>query len=142
MDLKLQVGGQSVRKVAMGLSKTEESWVERLRELCKGLKSKDIWKEDQTGCLFSALPDKSLAEEGRRCKGSNKSKLRMTVALFVNATGEKEGPIVIWKSKNPRCFENLREKRRPANVTYFSNQKSWTNSEIMIELLEGINTKM
>lgn len=66
----------------------------------------------------------------------------MTVALFVNATGEKKGPIVIWKSKNPRCFQNSRETRRSANVTYFWNQKSWTNSEIIIELLEGINTKM
>ena len=109
--------------------------MERLRELCKGYRPENIWNEDETGCFFRALPEKGLAEEGRRCKGSKKSKLRMTVAFFVNANSEKEEPIVIWKSKNPRCFKNLRDKRRPANVTYFSNSKSWMNSKIMIELL-------
>ena len=123
-------------------TETVESWMERLKELCKGYKPEDIWNEDKTGCFFCALPDKSLAEEGRRCKGGKKPKLQMTVAFFVNAKGEKEEPIVIWKSKNPRCFENLRDKRRPANVTYFSNPKSWVNSEIMIELLKGINRRM
>lgn len=116
--------------------------MERLRELCKRYKPEDIWNDDETGCFFRALPDKSLAEEGRRCKGGKKSKLRMTVAFFVNAKVEKEEPIVIWKSKNPRCFKNLRDKRRPTNVTYFSNLKSWMNSEIMIELLKGINRRM
>ena len=66
----------------------------------------------------------------------------MTVAFFVKAKGEKEEPIVIWKSKNPRCFKNLRDKQRPTNVTYFSNPKSWMNLKIMIELLEGINRRM
>lgn len=123
-------------------TETVESWMERLRELCKGYKPEDIWNEDETGCFFRALPDKSLAEEGSRCKGGKKSKLRMTVAFFVNVKGEKEESIVIWKSKNPRCFKNLRDKRRPANVTYFSNLKSWMNSEIMLELLKGINRRM
>ena len=80
-------------------NETVESCMERLRELCKGYKPEDIWNEDETGCFFRTLPDKSLAEEGRRCKGGKKSKLRMTVAFFVNA--KKEEPIVIWKSKTP-----------------------------------------
>ena len=95
--------------------------MERLKEFCKGYKPEDIWNKDETGCFFPALPEKSLALEGRRCKGGKESKVRMTVAFFVNANGEKEEPIVIWKSKNPRCFKNLRDKQRPANVTYFSN---------------------
>lgn len=90
-------------------TETVDSWMERLRELCKGYKFEDIWNEDETGCFFRALPEKSLEEEGRRCKGGKKSKLRMTVAFFVNAKGEKEEPVVIWKSKSPRCFKNLKE---------------------------------
>lgn len=86
-------------------TETVESWMERLRELCRGYKPEDIWNEDEIRCFFRALPEKSLAEEGRRCKGGKKSKLRMTVTFFVNAKGEKEEPIVIWKSKNPRCFK-------------------------------------
>ena len=108
-----------------------------------GISNRNFWSNGKRpGCFFRALPDKSLAEEGRRCKGGKKSKLRTTVAFFVNAKGEKEKPIVIRKIKNPRCFKNLRDKRRPANVTYFSNPKSWMNSEIIIELLEGINRRM
>ena len=115
--------------------------MERLRELCKGYQPENIWNEDETGCFFRALPEKSLAEEGRRCRGGKKSKLRMTVAFFTNANGGKEEPIDIWKRKNPRCFKNLRDKR-PANVSYFSNPKSWMNAKIMNELLEKLNGRM
>ena len=122
-------------------SETIESWMERVRVLCKGYKPEDIWNQDDTGCFFRALPEKSLAEEGRKCKGGKKSKLRMTVAFFVNAKGEKEEPIVIWKSQNPRCFKNLRDKLRPANIKYFANPKSWMNFEIMTKLLESLDKK-
>lgn len=33
-----------------------------------------------------------------------KSKQRLTVALIV---GEKEIPVVIWKSNKPRCFKGV-----------------------------------
>ena len=118
-----------------------ESWMERLRELCKDYNPEDMWNEDETGCFFRALPEKSLAEEGRRCKGGMKSKLRMTVALFTNANGDKEEPVAIWRSLNPRCFKNLPGKW-PPHVRYFSNRKSWMNSEIMKELLNTLNNKM
>ena len=71
-------------------TETVESWMERLRELCEGYKPEDIWNKDQTGCFFRALPEKSLAEEGRRYKGGKKAKLRMTVAFFVNANVRKK----------------------------------------------------
>ena len=56
-------------------TETVESWMERQRDLCKGYKLEGIWNEDETGCFFCALPEKSLAEEGHRCKGGKKSKL-------------------------------------------------------------------
>ena len=122
-------------------TETVTSWMGRLKELCKGYSPEVPWNEDETGCFFRALPEKSLAEEGRRCKGGKKSKLRMTVAFLTNASGDKEEPIVIWKKNNPKCFNNLPDKR-PANVTYFSNPKSWMNSEIMKEVLQKLNRKM
>ena len=102
-------------------TETVTSWMKRLRELCKGYSPEDIWNEDETGCFFRALPEKSLAEEGRRCKGGKKSKLRMTVAFLTNANGDKEEPIVIWKSNNSRYFKTLPDKR-PANVTFLESQ--------------------
>lgn len=44
-------------------TETVESWMERLRESCKGYKPEDIWNEDETGCFFRALPDKSLGKQ-------------------------------------------------------------------------------
>ena len=44
------------------------------------------------------LPEKGFAEKGKLCKGGKKSKLRLTIAFFVNARGEKEfKPVVVWK---------------------------------------------
>ena len=91
-----QISGESldVSEVTVG------SWIERLRELCKGYHLKDIWNMDESGCFFKALPSKGLAHKGKKCKGRKKSKQRMAVASFVSADGGKVGkPIVIWKSK-------------------------------------------
>ena len=114
--------------------------MERLREVCKGHSPEDIWNENERGCFFRAPPEKSLAEKGRRCRGGKKSKLRMAVALFTNANGDKEEPVVIWRSLYPRCFKNL-PRKRPLHVKYFSNPKSLMNSEIIKELLDKLNKK-
>ena len=53
---------------------TVGSWIERLRELCKGYHLKDIWNMDESGCFFKALPSKGLAHKGKKCKGGKKSK--------------------------------------------------------------------
>ena len=80
---------------------------------------------DESGCFFKALPDKGLVEKGKEAKDGKKSKQRFTVAFFVNAAGEKiDEPVVIWKSKKPRCFKRLSDKSRPADVHYISNPKS------------------
>ena len=88
--------------------------------------------------FFRALPDRCLSEKGRGCKGGKHSKVRMTVAFIVSATGGKvTGPIVIWKSKIPRCFRYLEDKSRPANLHYFSNEKSWMNTDKILSMLDA-----
>ena len=67
----------------------------------------------------------------------------MTVAFIVSATGGKvTEPIVIWKSKIPRCFRYLEDKSRPANLHYFRNEKSWMNTDIMVKILSMLDAKM
>ena len=87
-----QISGESldVSEVTVG------SWIERLRELCKGYHLKDIWNMDESGCFFKALPSKGLAHKGKKCKGGKKSKQRMTVAFFVSADGDKVGKVITW----------------------------------------------
>ena len=79
---------------------TVDSWKERLPELVESFKKDDVWNMDETGLFWRALPDKGFGERGKACKGGKKSKIRITVALFVTASGKKEKPIVIHKSEN------------------------------------------
>ena len=54
-----------------------------------------------------------------------------------SATGEKLPMFVIWKSKNPRCFKNV--KHLPCE--YKSQKKSWMNSEIFEEWVRKLDRK-
>lgn len=122
---------------------TITSWMERVNELTEGYDLKDIWNMDESGCFFKALPERGLVQKGQQSKGGKKSKQRFTVAFFVNAAGEKvDEPIVIGKSKVPRCFKKLKDPSRPADVHYFANPKSWMTSEIMVAVLTRLNRKL
>jgi hypothetical protein len=50
------------------------------------------------------------------------AKKRITVLLCVNSDGSnKQVPIVVGKSMNPRCFKNIRK----LPVKYYANKKAW-----------------
>ena len=50
-----------------GVSETTvESWMERIKELCKGYDQRDIWNMDESGCFFKALSAKGLAQKGKK----------------------------------------------------------------------------
>ena len=68
-------------------------------------------------------------------------KQRITVLLIVNALGEKEPPIIIGRSLKPRCFKNVKDKRRPCGSYYYANKKAWMDSELMEEILRTLNRK-
>ena len=116
---------------------------ERLQKLTAGYSSENIWNMDESGCFFKALPDKGLLGKGKQAKGSKKLKQRFTIAFFVNTAGVKvEESVVIWKSWMPRCFRELRDRSRPANVHYFLNPKSWMTPEFMLAVLKRFNRKL
>ena len=124
---------------------TVRSWIERLPELVKGYKLEDVWNMDELGLFFKLLPDKGLIEKTKSKKGGKKSKVRLTAAFFVNAVGQKvDEPVIIWKSKKPRCFRNMKNNdlSRPLGVHYFSNKKAWMNGEIMSKVLKRHDRKM
>ena len=107
----------------------------------KGYKLKDIWNADETGLFWRALPNKSLSMKKGRCKGGKYAKQRITVLLIVNALGEKEPPIIIGRSLTPRCFKNVKDKRRSCGSYYYANKKAWMDSELMEEILRTLNKK-
>ena len=121
---------------------TMTSWAERARELVRGHHPADVWNMDETGLFWKALPEKSLSERGKRCRGGKKAKQRLTWAFFVNAGGGKEPPIVIGKSVRPRCFKTLKDMNRPYSCHYFANKKAWMTSEIFEEIVCELNRRM
>ena len=78
---------------------------------------------DETGKFYRALPNKSLSEAAKQCRGGKQSKERITCAFFVNAARGKEKPIVIGKSANPRCFIGIKDLSN-LPCTYFHQKKS------------------
>ncbi|XP_068742381.1 tigger transposable element-derived protein 6-like [Montipora capricornis] len=123
-------------------AETVESWQERVKEISRGYAPRDVWNEDETGSFWKALPEKSLSEKGKRCRGGKNSMQRVTVAFFVNAAGGKESPVLIGKSKKPRCFSKLKDASHPCGAHYFSNDKAWMRTEIMTDILAKLNTRM
>ena len=70
-------------------------------------------------------------------RGGGKSKVRLTGMAAASATGEKLPMFVIWKSKNPHCFKNV--KHLPCE--YKSQKKSWMNGEIFEEWVHKLDRK-
>ena len=119
---------------------TVTSWKERLPEIVSGYAQRDIWNLDETGLFWKALPDKGFAEKASKCKGGKKIKVRITVALIVDALGETQRPIVIGMSANPRCFKNVKKDQLP--VDYYSQKKAWMTGEILNDVLLKINRRL
>uniref|UniRef100_A0A1X7STD0 HTH CENPB-type domain-containing protein n=1 Tax=Amphimedon queenslandica TaxID=400682 RepID=A0A1X7STD0_AMPQE len=121
---------------------TVTGWHDRVKSLIAGYSPEDIWNTDETGCFYRALPDKSLSDKAKQCRGGKKAKERLTISLFANAAGGKEAPIVIGKSASPRCFKGLRNKKCPHGLPYYANKKAWMNIDVMDEVILQLNKKM
>ena len=68
---------------------------------------------------------KGLAEKKIQAREGKKSKTRLTIAFLVNAAGEKAiKPPAVWRSKNLRCFKNIKSLSRPHGIYYYSNPKT------------------
>lgn len=85
------------------------------------------------------MPNRTMATRSDQCKGGKLAKERLTVLLTVNATGEEVlEPLVIGKSKMPRCFNKV----LPHNVSWRNNKKSWMTSAIFSDYLTSLNTRL
>ena len=120
---------------------TVTSWQERLPNILSGYSPENIFNMDETGKFFRAPLNRSLAEVSKQCTGGKKSKERTTCAFFVNAAGVKEKPILIGKSKNPRCFRTIRDTSE-LPCSYFSRLKAWMDFNILDDVLSKLNRKL
>ncbi|KAL4126596.1 hypothetical protein QTP88_010808 [Uroleucon formosanum] len=85
---------------------------------------------DETGLNWKALSSKSLVSQREAtAPGYKLSKDRVTVMVCANATGTHKIPLLlIGKSKNPRCFKNVK-----IPLTYKSQKNAWMNADLFVE---------
>lgn len=106
----------------------------------EGFRSEDIFNADECGLFFKALPNRTLAIKGDKCKSGKQSKVRISILLAASATGEKLKPFVIGKSLKPRCFKNIKVSKLP--VTYTANKKAWMISKLFEVWVNSVNEDM
>lgn len=89
-----------------------------------------VYNADETGLNWKSLPSKSLASRRENsAPGYKTSKERVTILVCANATGTHKIPLLlIGKSKNPRCFKNIR-----VPLIYKNQKSAWMNSEIFTD---------
>ncbi|XP_023228602.1 jerky protein homolog-like [Centruroides sculpturatus] len=106
------------------------TFIDTLKEFVEkeGFDEEFIYNADETGLNWKQLPNKSLASRRENtASGYKTSKERVTIMVCANATGRHRLPLlVIGKSKNPRCFKNIRS----LPVEYDHQKKAWINGEI------------
>lgn len=116
-----------------------DTWKSELPTLLENYRPEDIFNADETGLFFKCLPNKTLALKNDDCHGGKNSKERVTVLLCTNMTGtEKLTPLVIGKSKKPRCFANIKS----LPVQYMANKKAWMTIEFFDDWLKMVDKKM
>lgn len=109
-------------------------WLAKVPQIIKDYKE-FIYNCDETGLSFRALPDKSYFNNLADRHGIKISKKRLTVLLACNAAGHKLKPLVIGKSKKPRCFKAINHDLSRLDVTYYANSKAWMAQLIFSEWL-------
>ncbi|KAL4098198.1 hypothetical protein QTP88_022846 [Uroleucon formosanum] len=106
----------------------------------KASNAKDVYNADETGLFFRGIPTKSLVQKSESCSGGKKAKDRLTVLMCGSIAGEIRKPLVIGKSKKPRCFKNMDISSLP--VIWKFNKKAWMTTEIMEQWLRYFNADM
>ncbi len=98
----------------------------------------NIFNADETALFYRAQPNKTLFYKNLDCNKTKVCKERLSLLLTANMDGsEKLRPIVIGKSKDPRCFQKINRANLPAY--YRSNAKGWMTGVIFREWLNKLD---
>lgn len=95
---------------------------------------------DETSLFYKLLPDKIIKENKNLIEGKKKNKERITILFCVSMTGEKKEPLIIGKSKNPRCFKG--KKLETLKIKYLHYPSAWMNKEIFPNYLNTWNEEL
>lgn len=102
-------------------------WKIKLQNFLKDYEPHNVFNADETALFYKCLSDKTMTFKNGKCHGGKYSKDRVTILLATNMSEtEKLKPLIIGKSKKPRCFAGCRS----LPLHYAANKKAWMNIEL------------
>ena len=107
-----------------------ENFLEKVQLMIRteGYSNEQLYNYDETGLYWKGFPKKTfVASYEDKAKGFKISKEKVTILLCANAAGTHRcTPLLIRKSKNPRCLKKIIS----PPVIYRGNKSSWMTREI------------
>ena len=97
----------------------------------EGYSPHQIYNADETALFYKMLPDHSLASKDDRSAshGHKQKKDRLTLLLATNWSGShKVKPLVIGKSRSPRCFHHVNMSKLP--LEYANSSNAWMTAAL------------
>lgn len=113
---------------------------ERLPSLMDGFSDADIFNVDETALYYRQLPGRTMCLKNGSSSGMKRSKERLTLLLCCSMEGEKLTPLVIGKSKKPRCFRGIDIRHLPCK--YQCTKNAWMTTCIFEGWLMELNQRM
>ncbi|XP_015795900.1 tigger transposable element-derived protein 6-like [Tetranychus urticae] len=110
-----------------------KKWFEEIKIELNNYSEYCLLNADETSFEYHNQARQSYIHPDGNTKNVIERKERVTLFFCVSSVGEKFKPLVIGKSKKPRCFKN--KQNIIEKVNYRSNQKGWMTSVIFTEWL-------
>jgi len=107
---------------------------QQVRDLLESYGPEEIYNADETAFYYRALPDSTYVEKEllKQSRGNKVAKDRLTVLVCCSMAGCKEKPLVIGKSKTPRCFKNVQS----YPTDYAASSNAWMTTSIWTRWLQ------
>lgn len=98
---------------------------------------------DQTPVFFSMTPNTTLETQGSRSvnvRSSSGSTIRLSLAVFVTASGNVEKPLFVFKGKRGGRIETreFRNGDYPDNIVLRVQEKAWMSEEVCLDWVETV----
>ena len=92
---------------------------------------------DEFGLFFRCLLKNTFHLTPEKYSGAKHSKIRITGVAALDPVGDKLAMLVIGKSKNPRCFENVKS----LLCRQRSHRKNWMDNVLFEGYVRSVDNK-
>jgi len=117
-----------------------QDFLNTLEQKMTNYNPENIWNCDETALFYRKQPCKSFVVESDDCKGLKQKKERLTILLCCSMKGEKYNPLIIGKSRSPRCLNNFNPDT--VGVDYTHSKNAWMTSMLFKLWCQNLNDKM